>query len=169
MRINTTTLYLSLLSADGADNRPNLEGVNVKNGTACATDGTVLGCMPESGGFEGFIPSIACKAVLKGVKKDSTFQIDGEYLTRNDGVSFKMVENRDRGDFPDYACIMRDESSFKINESIKLDLSLLTRFENFLRRSGLATGVEMSFDDHMASVVLVSGEFTGVTMPMRKA
>ena len=168
MKINTTTLYLSLLSADKSACRSNMEGVNVKDGIACATDGTVLGCLPETGGFEGFLPAIACKAVLKGAKKESTFEIDGDYLTRNDGVSFKMVTDPDRGEFPDYKCIMRSESTFKIDESIKLDLTLLTRFEGFLRRSGLETGVEFNLDDHRSSVVLVSGEFTGVIMPMRK-
>jgi len=168
VNINTTTLYLSLLSAESSACRPNLEGVNVKDGVACATDGTVLGCLPEPGGFEGFLPSKACKAVLKGVKKDSTFEIDGQYLTRNDGVSFKMVTDSTRGDFPDYSTVMRDNSTFEIDESIKLDLSLLVRFENFLRRSGLETGAEFNFDDHMSSVVINSGEFTGVIMPMRK-
>ena len=173
--INRNVLFLHLLTAD--DSRPDLSGVHVNAGKAIGSDGTILGSVECSGDWTGFLPTDACKAVLNGAKRHHRFQVEQTdentfYLTRCDGVSFKVKDARyDPSRAPDFESVMGKEPTNALDCPVGIDLSLLTRIQSYLKKvrvnEDLPLGTSFSFSEPLSPIMIECGPFKGLVMPCR--
>lgn len=172
--INRNVLFLHLLTSD--ESRPNLNGVHVNAGKAIASDGTLLGSVECSLDWNGFLPTEACKAVLNGAKKHHVFQVEQPdentlFLTRCDGVSFKIKDAKYAPTAPDFESIMSKEPTNALNCPVGINLALLTRIEGYLKKvrvnEDLPLGTSFSFSEPLSPIMIECGPFKGIVMPCR--
>lgn len=176
--LHTTLHLIAFAQQKKGDQRDHLMGVNVQDGEACATNGRLLGIMPEPGGYTGFLPSEACAHVLKGAKEGAKFSLEGAFLCRDDGASFKITEDSGRAEFPDYEKVINRENTFKVDESVAIDLGLLACFDTYFRKtkSAFSCGraskkegiVEFHFNGNLEPINITNKDFFGVIMPVMK-